>query len=89
LIGKDQMKESKVIEEFQEEARVEEPRRFIVDDLQIKFGPLAVKELAPALNSIPTSDRLSRLHRLALRRSSLEQFRERFAKSARQPQRRG
>jgi hypothetical protein len=88
LIGREQMKESKVIEEFQEEARVEEARQFIVDALEIKFGPLAAKEFAPALNSITTSDRLARLHRLALRCSSLEEFRERFAKSARQPQRR-
>lgn len=81
------MKESKVIQEFQEEARVEGARQFILDDLEIKFGAPAAKEFAPALNAITDSDRLARLHRLALRCSSLEEFRERFPKSPRQVRR--
>jgi hypothetical protein len=87
LIGRRQMKESKFYQEIQEEARVEEARQFILDDLEIKFGPPAAKEFAPALNAITDSTRLARLHRLALRSSSLEQFRERFPRSPRQPHR--
>jgi hypothetical protein len=87
LIGREQMKESKVIEEFQEEARVETRRQDIQEALEIKFGTPAAKEFAPALNAITDSHRLARLHRLALRCSSLEQFRDRFPKSARQPER--
>lgn len=87
FIGRHQMKEPKVIAYFQEEARVEEARRFVLDDLEIKFGPAADKEFTFALNRITDRKQLGRLHRLALRCSSLEQFRDRFPKSARQPQR--
>jgi hypothetical protein len=89
FIGRQLMKESKVIEEFQEEARVEGARQFILDDLEIKFGQSAAKEFAPALNAITTSSELARLHRLALRCSTLEQFRERFPRAKKQPQRGG
>jgi hypothetical protein len=93
LIGTEQMRESKIIEEFraefQEEARVETRRQVVLEDLEIKFGPAAAKEFAPALNAITDSQRLANLHRLALRCTSLEQFRDRFPKSARPPQRRG
>jgi hypothetical protein len=89
LIGREQMRESKVIEEFQEETRVETRRQVVLEDLEVKFGPPAAKEFAPDLNAITDSKRLARLHRLALRCTSIEQFRDRFSKSARQRQRRG
>jgi hypothetical protein len=83
------MKESEVILEFQEEARVEAARQFILDALEIKFGLPAAKEFAPALNTITDSSRLARVHRVALRCSTLDEFRDRFPKSARRPPRRG
>jgi hypothetical protein len=89
LIGREQMRESKVIEEFQEETRVETRRQAVLEVLEIKFGPPAAKEFAKALNTITDSKRLARLHRLALRCSSIEQFRDRFPKSAKQRKRRG
>jgi hypothetical protein len=93
LIGREQMRESKIIEEFraefQEKARVDNARQFVLDDLEIKFGPAAAKEFAHAVNAVNDSRRLADLHRLALRCTSLEQFRDRFPKSARQPRRRG
>jgi hypothetical protein len=71
------MKESEVILEFQEEARVEQGRKHVLDVLQARFGSPG-PELTAALNSITDSARLDRLHRLALRCASLEQFRDRF-----------
>jgi len=81
FIGRDQMKESKIIEEFQEEARVEKGREDVLEVLEVNFGVAAAKEFAPALDAITDSDRLGRLHRLALQSSDLEQFRRRFRKA--------
>jgi hypothetical protein len=61
------MKESKVNQEFQEEARVEGARQFILDALEIKFGPPAAKEFAPALDTITDSGRLAGVNRIAWR----------------------
>jgi hypothetical protein len=80
------MKESEVILEFQEEARVEQGRKHVLDVLAARFGSPG-RELAAALNAIPDSARLDRLHRLALRCFRLEQFRDRLPRSKRQPQR--
>jgi hypothetical protein len=87
FIGRAQMKESKVILEFQEEARVEARREDILAALEIRFGLPAAKEFAPALNAMTDSKRLAGLLRLALRCSTLEQFRERFPRAGRQPHR--
>jgi hypothetical protein len=80
LIGREQMKESKIIEEFQEEARVETRRQDILECLRVHFAPAAAREFAPALKSINDSDELGRLLRLALRCSALEQFRRHVQK---------
>jgi len=80
FIGREQMKESKIIEEFQEEARVETRREDILECLQIKFGAAAAKEFAPLLNAITDSDRLNRLLRLAVQTAGLKQFRARLQK---------
>jgi hypothetical protein len=76
LIGREQMKDSKIIEEFQAETG----REFVLEDLQIRFGAAAKREFTPAVEAITDTDRLTRLHRLALRCSDLEQFRRRFEK---------
>jgi hypothetical protein len=88
LIGREHMKESKVYDQIMEEGRAESRREDIAAALEVRFGLPAAKEFAPALETIMDTARLARLHRLALRCSSLEQFRERFPKSARQPPRR-
>ena len=81
LIGKKPMKESKVILQFQEEARVEAQRKDTLQVLEIKFGARAVTEFASSLDSVNDSERLSHLHRLAVQASSLKQFRDRFEKT--------
>jgi hypothetical protein len=80
FIGREQMKESKIIEEFQDEARVETRRQDILEVLEVKFGA-AARELARALADIPDPGRLTRLLRLASRCSDLDQFRRRFPKA--------
>jgi hypothetical protein len=70
------MKESKIIEEFQAEARAEIARLFILDGLQFRFGEAAAAQCAPLLNAITDNKRLTELHRLALRCSRIKQFRD-------------
>jgi hypothetical protein len=81
LIGREQMKESKIIEEFQEEARLEKGREDILQVLDAKFGPRALTEFAPALQTVTDSDQLDRLLRLAAQSAALKQFRDRFHKT--------
>jgi hypothetical protein len=78
LIGREQMKESKVILEFQEEARVEQGRKYVLDLLEAKFGRRAAAELAPLVNNVTKTAKLDKLHRLAARASTIDQFRDRF-----------
>ena len=77
LIGREQMKESKVIEEFQ----VETAREYILQVLDARFGPRAAAEFAPLLQSVTDTKRLARLNRLAAQATSFEQFRDRFQKT--------
>jgi hypothetical protein len=78
LIGRQQMKESKVILEFQEEARVETRREDVLQVLEARFGRRAAGEFAPFLKTVTEVARLSRLLRLAARASGIDQFRDRF-----------
>jgi hypothetical protein len=82
FIGREQMKESDVIEEFLEEGRVEQGRHDLLQILKVNLGAAAAKEFAPALKHINHSNRLTRLQGLALRCSGLEQFRRGFEKHA-------
>ena len=75
------MKESKVIEEFQEEARLEARREDILQALDAKFGAAAAAEITPLLQAVTDSQRLVRLHRLAVQAGTLKQFRDRFHKT--------
>ena len=79
LIGRQEMKESRFFQEIQEEARVETARRYILDELEARFGSPG-PEVATALNAITDSERLNRLHQLALQCTGLKQFRDRLKK---------
>jgi hypothetical protein len=85
LIGREQMKESKIIEEFQEEARaearLETQHEALLHVLDAKFGPTAAAEFAPLVSAITDSDRLDQLLRLAARVTALKQFRDRFERT--------
>jgi len=76
LIGREQMKESKIIEEFQ----VETQREAVLKVLDARFGPRAAEEFAPLLTSVTDSERLDRLLRLAAQSPDVKRFRERFQK---------
>jgi hypothetical protein len=45
------MKESKIIEEFQEEARLEKAREYILQVLDAKFGARALAEFTAVLKN--------------------------------------
>ena len=79
LIGREQMKESKVYQEIKEEGRLEAQRAFLLEDVEARFGPDAVNEFTPLINALNDSGRLERLHRLALRCSGVSEFRAAFA----------
>jgi len=81
LIGREQMKESKIIEEFQEEARLEKGREDVLQVLDARFGARAAAEFAPLLSTMNDSDSLDRLLRLAAKSAALKQFRDQFEKS--------
>jgi hypothetical protein len=78
LIGREQMKESKVILEFQEEARVETYRQNVLRVLEARFGRRAATEFAPLVNNVTKTAKLDKLLGLAARSSTIDQFRDRF-----------
>jgi hypothetical protein len=78
LIGREQMKESEVILEFQEEARVEQGRKHVLAVLEARFGRRAAAEFAPLVNNITKTAKLDKLLRLAARAGGIDQFRDRF-----------
>jgi len=80
LIGREQMRESKIIEEFRTEFQVEFQREAIVKVLEAKFGPRAAAEFAPLLESVTESEQLDRLLRMAAQSRGLKDFRDRFPK---------
>ena len=77
LIGREEMKESKIIEEFQ----VETQREDILKVLDAKFGSSAAAEFAPILTTVTDSERLDRLLRLAAQSPALKRFRDRFQRT--------
>jgi hypothetical protein len=80
LIGREQMKESQVIEEFREEARVEQGREAVLQVLGARFGRRAAAEFRPLLRTVDKLAQLNRLLRIAAQSIDLEQFRARFPK---------
>jgi predicted transposase YdaD len=93
LIGREQMKGSKIIEEFQEEARqearlearrearLEKAREDVLQVLDAKFGAPAQVEFALAMQAETDIDRLNRLLRLAAKTAELKQFRDQFSRT--------
>lgn len=71
IIGRDKMKGSKLIRSFVAEARRED----VAEALRIRFGEAAGMEILPLLERIEDPERLGVLHALAIRSSSLDEFR--------------
>lgn len=74
LIGREQMRESKFLEEVTAEASLERARIAVLEAIDVRFGPKAAAELKGALASIGDLNQLSELHRLAIK-SRLPQVR--------------
>jgi hypothetical protein len=74
LVGREQMRESKIIEEF----RVEKGREDILQVLEAKFGRAAAAEFGPILETVSDGDRLDKVLRLAAKSSRLKEFRDRY-----------
>lgn len=84
LIGREQMRESKLYEEIKAEGREEgwrAQRAQVLETLEFRFGDTAVTEFGPRVNAITDFDKLIRLHRLALRSANLQVFQRRFDKN--------
>jgi hypothetical protein len=78
LIGREQMRESKIYEEIKDEGRSDAMRVSVLEALEIKFGADARAEFASLLQEVRDSNRLTVLLRLALRANDLSEFRDRF-----------
>jgi hypothetical protein len=76
IIGRQKMKESPFYQEIMDEGRVEKGRAYILAVLQERFGPRAAAAIAPAVNAVTDVPQLDLLHRLAIRCSGLDEFRE-------------
>ena len=75
LIGREAMKESPFWEEMLTEGRLEARRADIEEAIRIRFGNEAGAEVRTPLSSISDLDRLSELHRLAIRCRRISDFR--------------
>ena len=82
LIGRQQMRESKIYEEIKEEGRLEGRlatlRDNVLDALETKFGVSARAELGAAIQAETDPARLSRLLRLVVRADSMDAFRAQY-----------
>jgi hypothetical protein len=82
LIGREQMRESKIYEEIKEEGRLEGRlntlREAVLDALETKFGAGARSEFGAAIQAETDPARLSRLHRLAVRADNMNTFRSQY-----------
>ena len=86
LIGREQMRESKIYEEIKEEGRLEGQlqgrlaalREDVLDALETRFGASARSEFGAAIQAESDPARLSRLHRLAVRAENMDTFRAQY-----------
>ncbi len=75
IIGREKMKESRVVREWRQEGALESKRADILETVEARFGAQAVTELSPAINGLEDLDQATRLFRLALRSQSLDEVR--------------
>lgn len=81
LIGREHMRESKFFQEIQAEAAIEQARAYIVEAIEVRFGPKAAAEFKGVLQGIADPEQLAQLHRLAIR-GRLAELRRAAASSA-------
>lgn len=74
LIGRELMKESALYAEIGDEARVETGQAYVLAALEGRFGKEAAASCREAVQRVINLDKLRRLHRLAVRCASVEEF---------------
>jgi hypothetical protein len=80
LVGREQMKESAIYAEIGEEFRVETMHSAVLANLEERFGKLAAASCRDGIRRVSSMDKLTRLHRLAVRCASTEEFQRRLPK---------
>lgn len=75
------MRESKFFDEIIALGRVEQGRADVLEVLELRFGPNAGDEFTQALDAITDRDKLSELHRLAIKTRSVSAFRRALTSS--------
>jgi hypothetical protein len=81
LIGREQMRESKFLEELAVEERMATRREDIRELVQVRFGTKAAGEVVLLLAQISDPERLAQLHRLAIK-CRLGEFRKALSAQA-------
>jgi hypothetical protein len=74
LIGRELMKESAIYAEIGDEARAEEAQAAVLAALEERFGKTEAASCRDAIHNVTNLDKLRRLHRLAVRCASIEEF---------------
>jgi hypothetical protein len=75
MIGRDEVRNTKTIRSFMEEAREETRREAVAEAVRIRFGEEAASAVVPLLGQISDAERLRGLHALAIRCANLDEFR--------------
>ena len=73
------MKESKVYQEIMQEGVVAARRADVAEAITVRFGAEVAAEFQGALQAVDDAERLSELHRLAIRSRKLSELRRGFA----------
>lgn len=82
LIGVENMRESNFFEEIEAFGRLVQSQVAIMEALAVRFGPEAAEEFKEPLKSIKDIDKLSELHKLAIKTRGLGPFRRALRTSA-------
>jgi hypothetical protein len=81
VIGREQMRESPLVQEFVDEGKLEEARRAVLDVLRLRFGEEAVAEFEAGVNRLANLEQLRLLLQFAIQSRRLSQFRKAFPKT--------
>jgi hypothetical protein len=76
IIGREQMRESTLMQQVADEAKVEQAREDVLEVVRLRFGEQAVAEFSPAINKIEHMEQLKALHQLAVQSRRISQFRK-------------
>jgi hypothetical protein len=81
IIGREEMRESPLMQQVAAEAMVESTREDVLEVLRLRFGEEAVTEFQEAINRLQHLDQLKALHRLAVQSRRISAFRKGMPRS--------